>query len=106
MIPPVTREPGAFSVPYAKLDRTRSIIALARSVAPDSISRDAEVMVLERHGYETAIKGTNGFVCIVERSWTAPIDNPDFWNPKLRAPICLNAAAAQSYLGARSRRRT
>jgi hypothetical protein len=35
---------------------------------------------------------------MVARSWTAPIDDPDFWNPKLRAPICFNAAAARSYL--------
>lgn len=73
-------------------------IALARSAAPESISRDAEVMVLERNGYETAIQGKNGFVCLVERSWTAPIDDPGFWNPKGRAPLCLNAAAARSYL--------
>ena len=82
---------------YLMEDRN-SEIALARTAAPESISRDAEVMVLGRHGYETAIKGTNGFVCIVERSWTAPIDDPGFWNPKGRAPICLNAAAARSYL--------
>ena len=55
-------------------------------------------MVLGRHGYETTIKGTNGFVCMVERSWTSPIDDPGFWNPKGRAPICLNAAAARTYL--------
>jgi hypothetical protein len=73
-------------------------IALARSAAPESISRDAEILVLGRHGYETAIKGKNGFVCIVERSWTAPIDDPGFWNPKGRAPLCLNAAAARTYL--------
>jgi hypothetical protein len=73
-------------------------IALARSAAPESISHDAEVMVLGRHGYEIAAKGTNGFVCIVERGWTAPIDDPNFWNPKLRGPLCLNAAAARSYL--------
>jgi hypothetical protein len=73
-------------------------IALARSAAPPSISQDAEVMVLGRHGYETAVKGKNGFVCIVERSWTAGIDDPDFWNPKLRAPICFNPPAARSYL--------
>src|SRR5579864_5681612 len=73
-------------------------IALARSAAPESISRDAEVLVLGRHGYETASQGKNGFVCIVERSWTAPIDDPNFWNPKLRGPICLNPAAARSYL--------
>jgi len=73
-------------------------IALARSAAPDSISRDAEVMVLGQHGYETAVKGKNGFVCLVERSWASPLDHPDFWNPKLRAPNCFNAVAARSYL--------
>ena len=73
-------------------------IALARSAAPESLSRDAEVMVLGRHGYKTAVKGKNGFMCMVERSWTAGIDDPDFWNPKLRGPICFNPAAARSYL--------
>jgi hypothetical protein len=73
-------------------------IALARSAAPESISADAEVMVLGHRGYENAVKGKNGFVCIVERSWTAPLDDPDFWNPKLRGPICFNAPAARSYL--------
>ena len=72
-------------------------IALARSAAPESISRDAEVLVLGRHGFETAVKGKNGFVCIVERSWTSAAD-PDFWNPKVRTPICYNAAAARSVL--------
>jgi len=72
-------------------------IALARSAAPDSISRDAEVLVLGRHGFETAAKGKNGFVCIVERSWTSAPD-PDFWNPKVRTPICYNASAARSVL--------
>ncbi len=73
-------------------------IALARSAAPDSISRDAEVMVLAQHGYETAVKGKNGFVCIVERGWTAGPEDPNFWNPKLRGPICLNPPAARTYL--------
>jgi hypothetical protein len=73
-------------------------MVLARSAAPDSISRDAEVMVLGRRGYETVVKGKNGFVCMVQRSWAAGIDDPDFWNPKLRSPICLNAPAARSFL--------
>ena len=73
-------------------------ITLARSAAPVSISQDSEVMVLGRHRYETVAKGTNGFVCIVQRSWTAGIDDPDFWNPKLRAPICFNPPAVRSYL--------
>src|ERR1700693_4444522 len=72
-------------------------IALARSAAPGSISGDAEVLVLGRHGFETAVKGKNGFVCIVERSWTSAPD-ADFWNPKVRTPICFSAAAARSYL--------
>lgn len=73
-------------------------IVMARSAAPESISRDAEIMVLGRHGYETTNQGTNGFVCVVQRSWIAPFDDPEFWNPKGRAPICLNQAAVRSFL--------
>jgi hypothetical protein len=78
------------------MDRTAEI-ALARTAAPESISRDADVFVLGRHGFETAVKGKNGFVCIVERSWTSAAD-ADFWDPKVRTPICYNAAAAHSLL--------
>ena len=72
-------------------------IALARTAAPESISRDAEVLVLRRHGYETAVQGKNGFVCIVGRGWSAAAD-PDYWNPKVRVPMCVNAPAARTYL--------
>ena len=72
-------------------------IALARNAAPESISSDAEVLVLGRHGFQTAVKGKNGFVCIVGRSWTSTTD-AEFWNPKVRVPMCVNAAAARSYL--------
>jgi len=72
-------------------------IALARSGAPASIADGAEVMVLGRKGYTTAAKGQNGFLCIVERSWGAATDEPEFWNPKVRAPICFNAAAASTF---------
>ena len=81
---------------YLMTDRDAEI-ALARSAAPESISRDAEILVLGRHGFETAVKGKNGFVCIVGRSWTSAAD-ADFWDPKVRVPICVNAAAAHSYL--------
>jgi hypothetical protein len=73
-------------------------IALARGAAAQSIAGDADVMVLGKHGYETAIRGTNGFVCMVQRSWAAGFDDPEFWNPKLRAPICFNPPAVRSYL--------
>ena len=87
--------PNMAPIDQYMMERTAEI-ALARTAAPDSISKDAEVLVLGRHAYETAVKGTNGFVCIVQRSWTSGIDDPDFWNPKLRAPICYNAAAART----------
>jgi len=81
---------------YLMTDRDAEI-ALARSAAPESISRDAEVVVLGRHGFETAVKGKNGFVCIVGRSWTSAAD-ADYWDPKVRVPMCVNAPAAHSYL--------
>src|ERR1700726_3139438 len=74
---------------YLIADRDAEI-AMARSAAPPSISADAEVMVLGRHGYETAVKGKNGFVCLVERSWTAGINDPVFWDRTIRGAICLN----------------
>ena len=73
-------------------------ISLARSSAPASISDAAEVMTLRRDGYATAVKGSNGFVCIVQRSWAKPTDDPEFWNPKIRAPNCFNAEAARTFL--------
>ena len=82
---------------YLMPDRNAEI-SLARSAAPGVISRVAEVMVLGRHGYEVAAKGTNGFLCLVERSWTGGINDRDFWNPRLRAPICFNPAGARSYV--------
>ncbi len=76
-------------------------VALARSAAPASISGDASVLVLGKHGYETAEKGKNGFVCLVWRSWAGPMggfDDPDFWSPKFRAPICFNSAGVRTIL--------
>ena len=81
---------------YLMTDRAAEI-ALARTAAPESIARDAEVLVLARHGFETAVKGKNGFVCIVGRSWTSAADE-DYWDPNVRVPICVNAAAARTYL--------
>lgn len=79
------------------MDRAAEI-ALARSAAPDAISHDASVIVLTRHGYETAVEGKNGWVCWVGRGWLAMFDNPEFWNPKVRAADCLNPPAARSIL--------
>lgn len=82
---------------YQMADRAAEI-ALARSAAPASISDNADVMVLGAHGYERAVRGSNGFVCIIERSWANDFDSPQFWNPNGRAAICFNPAAARSVL--------
>jgi len=85
---------------YLMTDRNAEI-ALARSAAPEAISRDATILVLGRHGYETAVEGKNGFVCAVERGWMGPFTGEDaanFWNPKLRGPLCFNPPGARSVL--------
>jgi len=82
---------------YLTADRNAEI-ALARSAAPTSISRDATVLIFEKSGYHAAVEGKNGFTCLVERSWMSPFDSPEFWNPKMRGPICYNPAAARTIL--------
>jgi Putative zinc-finger len=82
---------------YLMPDRNAEI-ALARSAAPAAISSDAKILVLEWRGYETAIEGKNGFVCMVERSWMSPFNSAEFWNPKVRVPQCFNPGAARSIL--------
>jgi hypothetical protein len=82
---------------YLMTDQAEEI-ALARSAAPDAISHDATILVLGRHGYETAIQGKNGWVCMVERGWMAMFDSPEFWSPKIRGANCLNPPAARSML--------
>jgi len=82
---------------YLIADRDAEI-ALAKSAAPAALSNDANVLVLARDGYHTAIEGKNGFTCLVERGWMSPLDSTDFWNPKLRGPICYNPQAVRSIL--------
>jgi len=79
------------------MDRSAEI-ALAKSAAPPSIADKATILVLTPRGYDTAIKGSNGFVCAVERSWMSQYDFPQFWNPHMRGPLCYNPAAVRSIL--------
>jgi hypothetical protein len=82
---------------YLMADRNEEI-ALARSAAPKAISGDATVLVFEKDGYQNAVEGKNGFTCLVERAWMSPFDSPEFWNPKMRGPICYNPAAVRTIL--------
>ncbi|HWF01288.1 MAG TPA: hypothetical protein VG248_15925 [Caulobacteraceae bacterium] len=82
---------------YLMGDRAAEI-ALARSAAPASVSGSAEVLVLEKQGFVRAAAGSNGFVCMVQRAWSGGLADPEFWNPRQRAPICFNPEAARSVL--------
>jgi hypothetical protein len=106
-LPGTLRQAGAQAekVPYPAMapvneylmPNESSEIELARSAAPASIADGAEVMVLGRKGYSIAVKGSNGFVFMVERSWGATTDETDFWNPRVRSPVCFNPPAARSF---------
>jgi len=82
---------------YLIADRDAEV-ALARTAAPPAVSNDATVLVLTRQGYQTAALGKRGFVCFVDRSWSGPFEDPQYWNPKKRGPTCMNAPAARSAL--------
>lgn len=74
-------------------------IALARSAAPDRISKDATIMVLGENGYETVIEGSNSFVCLVIRSWGNPTyDHAAIYMPEIVVPECLDENAARTIL--------
>lgn len=79
-------------------------IALARGAAPAVISEKATILTLDAKGYETAVSGSNGFTCLVERAWMSPFDSPEFWNPKNRSPVCYNPPASRSVLAYTLRR--
>lgn len=90
--------PNAAPIAAYRMARQADEVALARSAAPPSISNDAEIMTMGAAGYETAAKGKNGFVCLVERSWANEPHNVEFWNPKVRGPLCFNPAAVRSVM--------
>jgi len=93
-------DPYPTMAPIAKylMPSAAAEIALARTGAPPSISADAEILVLTATGFVVADKGSNGWVCLVGRSWTAGLDDPEFWNPRGLGPGCLNPPAVQSVL--------
>jgi hypothetical protein len=60
-------------------------IAIARSAAPDEVSKDAAVYVLGKKGYELAVKGSNGFTCLIERERADTV-----------APECFDAEGSRT----------
>ena len=74
---------------YLMPDRAAEI-AMARSAAPKYIADSATILVLTRSGYVEAVRGTNGFLCYVQRSFFRPDRGSGFWDPANRGPLCLN----------------
>lgn len=85
--------------PYLMADRAAEV-ALARTAAPRSVSDSASVLVLTAVGFVEASRGTNGFTCVVLRSFSGSTSDPAFWNPRVRAPHCFNPPAARTVLPA------
>ncbi len=73
-------------------------IALARSAAPDNVSSRATIKILSSSGYKEAVKGDNGFTCIVMRGWSVPFTRKPEYNGKIRAPICYDPVASRTVL--------
>lgn len=83
---------------YLMPDRAAEV-ALARTAAPKRISDSATVLVLTSTGFVETEHGTNGFVCVVLRAFASPLNDLPAWsNTRVRAPHCLNPAAARTVL--------
>lgn len=62
-------------------------IALAKSAAPPDVTDHATIMVLGKNGYEVAVKGTNGFTCLVLRQYLNTLE-----------PECYDAEGSRTTL--------
>ena len=80
----------AFTQGIDKLDASTprdAQIQLARSAAPAEVSDHATIMILGKNGYETAVKGANGFTCLVLRQYLNTIE-----------PECYDAEGSRTTL--------
>jgi hypothetical protein len=90
--------------PFSEYLMTRDTeIALAKSAAPAAISGRATIKVLTKSGYEVALRGDSGFVCMVMRGWAAPTYTPAqlrnlVYDSSVRAPICFDPAASRTVM--------
>ena len=100
---PLAAQQKADLAPYLMADRAAEI-ALARTAAPKHVSDSATVLVLTKTGFVEAVRGSNGFTCLVHRSFDGPLGTPGFWDPSIRAPFCLNPPAVSTVLPAMRKR--
>ena len=72
-------------------------IALALSAAPTEVSSKATVYILGPKGYEKVREGTNGFSCLIERSFRGTTQTSS-------APACFDAEGSRTITVAYLRR--
>ncbi len=60
-------------------------ISIARLAGPDHVSQNADIYVLGKSGYELAVKGSNGFSCLIERE-----------RPETMEPECYDAEGSRT----------
>ena len=94
---PLAAQQSSDLSPYLIADRAAEV-ALTRSAAPKNVTDSARVLVLTRTGFVAAARGTNGFTCLVLRSFLGGIDDPGYWSPKVRGPACFNPPASRTVL--------
>ena len=83
-------DPAVPKVFDASVPREKQI-ALAMSAAPAPVGSHATVYVLGPHGYEKAREGTNGFSCLVFRSYVNPAETTV-------GPMCFDAEGSRTTL--------
>jgi hypothetical protein len=66
-------------------------IELALSAAPTEVSSKATVYILGAKGYEKVREGTNGFSCLIERSFAGTTQNSS-------APACFDAEGGRTLM--------
>jgi hypothetical protein len=94
---PIAAQQNPDLTPYLIPDRAVEV-ALARSAAPANVSDSATVLVLTRTGFVEAAHGSNGFTCLVFRSFLGKLGDSDTWHPSLRGPSCFNPPASRTVL--------
>ena len=94
---PIAAQQSPDLAPYLIPERAAEV-ALARSSAPKNVTDSARVLVLTRTGSVEAAPGTNGFTCLVVRSFLGGLEDPGYWSPKVRAPTCYNPPASRTTL--------
>ena len=91
---PLAAEPAA---PSDYLMDEAEELRLASTAAPPAISSGATYHALKSNGFVEVRKGTNGFHCFVERSWSGPSPtNKRNFNPGVRAPHCINPEGSRT----------